>query len=321
MKNSVIYYSVGALLYCPANNQSISDYIISQKFGDKFSLALCLEDTIQDNCVAEAEDILIDSIQKIYNARLEKDFFIPQIFIRIRHSSQIKSLYKRLGFANEIISGFIFPKFTPYNADRYIDELVSVNSRKTSPLYMMPILEHFSIINLTQRYEILQAIKDKLRETETLVLNIRIGGNDLCHRFGFRRSCSESIHSIKPISSIFSDIVTTFGEDYIVSAPVWEYYGGLGWDTGLKNEIHEDRLCGFIGKTVIHPKQISIVNSEYAICKEELDNALSILNWDKNSHSLVSGNISGERMDEFKTHSNWALKTLMLSKVFGIKPD
>ena len=321
MKNSVIYYSVGALLYCPANNKGISNSIINQKFGNKFSLALCLEDTIQDNCVAEAENILIDSIQKIYNARLENDFFIPKIFIRIRHSSQIKSLFKRLGAASELISGFIFPKFTPYNADRYIDELIRVNSKRTAPLYMMPILEHFSIISLTQRYDILQAVKNKLDETEALVLNIRVGGNDLCHRFGFRRSCSESIHSIKPISSIFSDIVTTFAEDYTVSAPVWEYYGGPGWDTGLKNEIHEDRLCGFIGKTVIHPKQISIVNSEYAVYQKDLDNALSILNWDKDSHSLVSGSISGERMDEFKTHSNWALKTLMLSKVFGTKPD
>ena len=250
MKNSVIYYSVGALLYCPANNKGISNSVINQKFGNKFSLALCLEDTIQDNCVAEAEDILIDSMQKIYDTRLKKEFFIPKIFIRIRHSSQIKSLYRRLGAANELISGFIFPKFTPYNADRYIDELISVNSKRSSPVYMMPILEHFSIINLSQRYDILQAVKDKLGETEALVLNIRVGGNDLCHRFGFRRSSSESIHSIKPVSSIFSDIVTTFGEDYIVSAPVWEYYGGSGWDTGLRNEIREDRLCGFIGKLV-----------------------------------------------------------------------
>jgi len=321
MKNSVIYYSVGALLYCPANNKGISNSVINQKFGNKFSLALCLEDTIQDNCVAEAEDILIDSMQKIYDTRLKKEFFIPKIFIRIRHSSQIKSLYRRLGAANELISGFIFPKFTPYNADRYIDELISVNSKRSSPVYMMPILEHFSIINLSQRYDILQAVKDKLGETEALVLNIRVGGNDLCHRFGFRRSSSESIHSIKPVSSIFSDIATTFGEDYIVSAPVWEYYGGSGWDTGLRNEIREDRLCGFIGKTVIHPRQIGIVNEEYAVYQKDLDDAVSILNWDKDSHSLVSGSISGERMDEFKTHSNWALKTLMLSKAFGIKNE
>ncbi len=46
MKDSALYYSVGALLYCPANNESISDSIILNKFVKPFSLALCLEDTI-----------------------------------------------------------------------------------------------------------------------------------------------------------------------------------------------------------------------------------------------------------------------------------
>ena len=58
MKNAVKYYSVGALLYCPANRAGIAESIINQKFGDKFSLALCLEDTIGDDCVEEAEEMM-----------------------------------------------------------------------------------------------------------------------------------------------------------------------------------------------------------------------------------------------------------------------
>ena len=46
MKDNVIYYSVGALLYCPANKETIADSIINENFGNKFSLALCLEDTM-----------------------------------------------------------------------------------------------------------------------------------------------------------------------------------------------------------------------------------------------------------------------------------
>ena len=66
MKNDVLYYSVGALLYCPANKESIADSIIHEKFGNKFSLALCLEDTINDDFVTEAEQTLIESINKIF---------------------------------------------------------------------------------------------------------------------------------------------------------------------------------------------------------------------------------------------------------------
>ena len=40
MKNDILYYSVGALLYCPANKTDIADSIINEKFGQKFSLSL-----------------------------------------------------------------------------------------------------------------------------------------------------------------------------------------------------------------------------------------------------------------------------------------
>ena len=38
MKNDILYYSVGALLYCPANKTDIADSIINEKFGQKFGL-------------------------------------------------------------------------------------------------------------------------------------------------------------------------------------------------------------------------------------------------------------------------------------------
>ena len=54
MKNNVLYYSVGPLLYCPANKASITDSLINGKFGNRFSLALCLEDTINDDHVRKS---------------------------------------------------------------------------------------------------------------------------------------------------------------------------------------------------------------------------------------------------------------------------
>ena len=68
MKNSSIYYSVGALLYCPANRETIAASIIGQQFGRRFSLALCLEDTIGDAHVEEAERCLKASVRQIRHA-------------------------------------------------------------------------------------------------------------------------------------------------------------------------------------------------------------------------------------------------------------
>lgn len=183
---------------------------------------------------------------------------------------------------------------------------------------MMPIYESSSIIDLRHRIDILYDLKDRLSHVEDLVLNIRVGGNDLCHMFGFRRHCDESIHLIRPVADIFSDIITVYGMDYVVSGPVWEYYSGYNWENGLIQELKDDKLCGFTGKTVIHPNQISVVNKVYQVTRSDFNDAKAILNWDKKSDSLVSGNLAGERMNEYKTHHNWAEKILFLAEVFGI---
>lgn len=319
MNTAVEYYDIGALLYCPANNPGIADSIINERFGTHFSLALCLEDTINDACVAEAENQLVLTINKIFSERFKKPFYVPKIFIRVRNVSQISDLLNRFGSSKELIKGFILPKFCLHNADEYINTISDINSTSNQKIYMLPILESADIVNLQNRYSILYQIKEKLSSIEELVLNIRVGGNDLCHLFGFRRNDTQSIHQIKPISGIFSDIVTVFGMDYVISGPVWEYYSSSNWENGLKNELADDRLCGFIGKTVIHPKQIPIINNAYQVSQKDFDDAKSILNWDISSNSFVSGSVAKERMNEYKTHSNWAFRTMMLAEAFGIR--
>lgn len=319
MKDNIIYYSVGALLYCPANNTTVASSVINEKFGTNYSLALCLEDTINDNFVEEAERILINSVTKIYQAYQEKPFYMPKIFIRVRNPGQIIYLAKAAGESFSVITGFIIPKFALLNALEYINAIIKVNEITARKVYMMPIYEHSSIINLNDRAEILYGLKDILLKAGELVLNIRTGGNDLCHIFGFRRHSDESIHQIKPVANILSDIITVYGTDYVISGPVWEYYNGEDWESGLIQEIKDDKLCGFIGKTVIHPSQIAVFNKLYQVPKQDFTDAMSILNWDKSSHSYVSGNLPGERMNEYKTHYNWAKKISFLARVFGVE--
>ncbi len=319
MKNEKIYYSVGALLYCPANKQNLSESIINEKFGTKYSLALCLEDSINDNFVELAETQLLDTIRKIYEASAKKSFYIPKIFIRVRNCGQINRLYDSFGSEKELVSGFIVPKFSAENSDCYIEAVSRINEKSPKKLYLMPIYESASIIDLRTRTETLYTLKDKLSKIEELVLNIRVGGNDLCHLFGFRRHSDESIHRIRPVADIFSDIVTVYGTDYVVSGPVWEYYSGEGWKEGLLSEIKDDQLCGFTGKTVIHPNQIPVVNEAYKVCRKDYDDAKAILGWNCETDNYVLGSAAKERMNEYKTHTNWAQKIIFLAEEFGIR--
>lgn len=319
MKNNILYYSVGALLYCPACRKSIADSIIHENFGTNFSLALCLEDTINDNFVEGAEKALLDSIRQIHESLQSRPFYLPKIFIRVRSPQQIAKLAKAFGQSAEIITGFIIPKFSTENANAYIQAIVQANASGSHKFYMMPIYESSSIVNIKERADILYSLKDSLSAVEELVLNIRVGGNDLCHLFGFRRHADESIHRIHPIADIFSDIITVYGTDYVISGPVWEYYSGDNWQEGLLSEIADDKLCGFTGKTVIHPKQIPVLNRAYRVSRSDFDDARSIINWDMNRETFVSGSPAKERMNEYKTHQNWAQKILFLAEAFGVE--
>lgn len=319
MKNNILYYSVGALLYCPAYKKSIAAAVIREDFGTKYSLALCLEDTVNDRFVEEAEKILVESIQQIHNAQKTLPFYLPKIFIRVRNPQQITKLTAAFGESAEIVTGFNIPKFSTANADEYIQAIIKANESANKKIYMMPIYENLSIVNIQERADILYRLKDSLAAVEELVLNIRVGGNDLCHLFGFRRHSDESIHRIKPIANIFSDVVTVYGMDYVISGPVWEYYSGNNWEHGLLAEIQDDKLCGFTGKTVIHPNQIPVVNKAYQVPRSDFEDAQAILNWNQDSAAYVSGNLAKERMDEFKTHANWARQTLLLAEAFGVK--
>lgn len=321
MKNSSIYYSVGPLLYCPANRDTIAASIISEKFGSHFSLALCLEDTISDLHVAEAEHSLAASIRQISQAAQQQSFYLPKIFVRVREPGQIARLLTLLGPSQSLLNGFIIPKFAPDLADAYIQAMTAANEQSPHPLYLMPIYESACMIDLRSRYDILYALKEKLSHVEDLVLNIRVGGNDLCHLFSFRRHACESIHRIRPVADLFSDLITVYGMDYVVSGPVFEYYNGKDWKEGLEQELAEDRLCGFIGKTVIHPNQIASVNDAYRIPQKDYADACRILNWDPSLSSCVAANASRERMNEQKTHTNWARQILRMAEVFGVWPD
>lgn len=319
-----IAYSVGALMYAPGLNKKIADDVLGQVFGSKYSLALCLEDTIPEDKVEEAEDQICASLEKMNNNK--KNINIPKIFIRVRRPDQVLTMYKKLGKNINLLTGFIFPKFALGNADAYIENVKSVNTHlhrkpefRDKKIYMMPIFESDTLVNPNERVSIMQALKDKLDKASDYVLNIRVGGNDLSQCFGVRRNMNNTIYDIKPIANIFSDIITVFSRDYVVSGPVWEYFGGDDWEAAFEREIKMDLLNGFVGKTVIHPKQIHAFNRAMKVNSLDYTDASAVVNWDKDDLLVSAVHSEEERMNEYNTHIKWAKKTLVLADIYGIK--
>lgn len=312
-------YGVGPLMYSPATNDNIYSKLVAGEWGTTYSLALCLEDSIDDDAVEQGEKTIIETFRKIYDNQ-DKISYLPKIFIRVRYPEQISRLCQNLGETISLLKGFTLPKFVPENAEKYINEIKIVNENSSHTIYMMPILESGELVSLNTRHQALEKLHSMLIECKEYVLNIRVGGNDLCHIFGIRRNANETIYDIHPIANILGDIVTYFFEDFVISGPVWEYFADENdnWKTGLENEVRMDMLNGFVGKTIIHPNQIEVVANSMKANQHDLADAISILTF-KHDLLKVSKSASGTRMNEMKTHTNWAKKQIILAKIYGVR--
>lgn len=319
IENIELKYRVGALLYSPALNRKVADSIIAEKFSRPYSLALCLEDTIADDSVEFAEKQLGITLKKIKEASTNKNFYMPMVFIRVRSIEQLLRLWGDLAEWSEIITGFIFPKYSIDNADSYNEIMRKINIEAERTVYMMPILESRDIVEYATRHTVLSDLKSKIDSVKDLVLNIRVGGNDFSNEFAARRHYDETIYDILPISQLLGDILTVFSREYVVSGPVWEFFSSDNeeWKRGLRNELKLDKVNGFIGKTVIHPKQISVINEALKVSRKDYEDAKEILNWDERGLQ-VGKSFAGERMNEVKTHINWAYKTITLAEIYGV---
>ncbi len=321
MNDIDLRYSVGPLLYSPALNAKIAASILSGQFGTNYSVALCLEDTIADSAVGHAVEQLKKTFAILHYTATTDKVALPKIFVRVRGPEQIRTVYRKIKAFADVFSGFVFPKYSLANADDYNREFSQTLNESTKRLYMMPILESTDIVDYASRQSVLVGLKQKVDNMKEHVLNIRVGGNDFCNVFGVRRHIDETVYDILPVSQLLCDILTTFSGDYVVSAPVWEYYASENdeWITGLKRELKYDILNGFVGKTVIHPNQIPVVLNSLKVDRKDYEDAIQILNWGEKNKTLVVGSTNNTRMNEMKTHKHWAERIVAIAKVYGVQ--
>lgn len=322
-----LQYMVGGLLYTPATHATIAEDICNEKYRYLKAIALCLEDAISDHSVKAAEEQTVLTISRINEAILRSDMSkndVPLIFIRIRSPEQMQALYEKIDDTSCVVTGYILPKFDLSNAESYKRVIEKINStRHYNKIYVMPILESASVIDIGTRVDTLLRLKTVVDSIKQYTLNIRVGGNDLCNKFGLRRNCHQTIYDIAVVRDALADIINIFGREYIVSGPVWEYFDNKtndAWSKGLKREIELDKLNGFIGKTAIHPTQLPLIMESMMVDYIDYKDAKSILNWESNLLGVAKSE-RGERMNESKVHYNWAKRILILAEIYGVRND
>lgn len=337
--------ALGATLYSPATRPHLADDVLKQAARGVVSMVLCLEDSIDDSEVADAEENLV---RQFADLAARPDGELPLLFVRVREPEQIPDLVQRLGTSVRLLSGFVLPKFTEERGVPFLEALTAAEAASGRRLFAMPVLESPGLLYLESRRETLAGISRVVDKYRDRVLALRLGVTDFCSAYGLRRAPDMTAYDVQIVASVIADVVNTLGRadgtGFTVTGPVWEYFrvqermfkpqlrrspfqegeveelreALIEHDMdGLLREIALDRANGLLGKTCIHPSHVPAVHALSVVSHEEWSDAQDILRPERGGGGVLRSAYTN-KMNEVKPHRAWAERTLQRAEVFGV---
>lgn len=289
-------FSLGATLYMPATRDDIVDVVVHGKCPGLRSLVICLEDAVAEKDIPNALINLDSIIGELNQVGLNETS--PLVFIRPRNVKMGTRLARDLDLS--LVTGFVLPKFNMDNLEQW--QLAIGHTH----LKWMPTLETADVYDPLAMRELAIALTQE--QVKDKILALRIGGNDLMNVIGIRRSRTETIYD-GPLGYVFKMLVSTFAsKGFSLTAPVCEI---IDCPEILERELMQDIAHGLVGKTAIHPNQISIIHRAFAVEQTDYQDALRIIN----SEQAVFKNNGA--MCEPATHRQWALNILSRASLYG----
>lgn len=292
-------YHLGASLYMPATRNDILDVIQGKKLADINSIIICLEDAVSENDLSFA----LDNLQNLLNQWQELNHITkrPLVFIRPRHASMLHKLADMTNIT--LIDGFVLPKVDMKSLADW--RLASQNYADDK--FIMPTLETAQIFHATHNDELAIALTESFSQE---ILALRIGGNDLLSCLRMRRLPDVTLYE-SPVGALIYRLLGCFvPHGFYLTAPVFEF---LDKQALLQQEVNKDVQLGLVGKTVIHPNQIPIIQNSFKVKSEEFSQAQAILQIDAKA-VFKQDNM----MLEPATHKNWANMIIERAKIFGV---
>lgn len=288
-------WELGAMLYVPATHRALEEIGNGRKYPSLKSVAFCTEDAIAETDVPRALDYLEATIAQFERVKIKR-------FVRVRNPAVFRTILSFKGAEN--LDGFILPKISDENLDAYLQKLPGGFSGR-----LMLTLETRATFDVRRMID----LREKLLSSRwrSQILALRIGGNDLLNLLSMRRPRGRTIYTT-PVGLIIHQLVTVFRPfGFDLSGPVFEY---LEDEKTLAREARKDLASGLVGKTAIHPKQVPIIEKQYAVSRRDLAAAERILSAGTTAIFRWDG-----AMCEPATHRRWAEEILLRSRLFGIR--
>lgn len=337
--------SLGATIYTPAVRDDLLNDLRKMRSKDATSVVVCLEDSIPDERVEEAEQKLHKLLLQLNELPNMED--LPLVFVRPRTPEHLWQIAQQNEGLMHSLTGFVFPKFDDLNsvASNFVLALQTINTVNKTNLYYMPVIESPSIIYRETREAALNGISHVIARSRDELLAVRIGATDMSSPYGLRRSRDFTVYDVHVVSSAIADIVNVLGrseDENIITGAVWEHFNPAertfkpmlrealfnkdrdlrnkllteGYDTFIR-EIQLDKINGITGKTVIYPSHIALVHSLLVVSHEEYSDAEVVLK-DDNSGGGAYASEYRNKMNEVKPHTAWARKIMNRAKMFGV---
>lgn len=296
-------YELGATLYMPVLQKDAMEYIAGRKLPKLRSMVLCLEDALLETRVLEGLDTLEKTLIKIGQVKAEaEDKQFPLVFVRPRNIEMAKRIAQMAGIHN--IDGFVAPKVRPGDHEHWVTAV------RDTDLYIMPTLETIEAFDVGA----MTALRDEfLGNAPDRILALRVGGNDLMSCLGLRRVGNTTLYE-GPLFYAISMLMSVMkSKGFDLTAPVFEI---IDDQKTLLQEVTRDVNFGFVGKTIIHPSQIDVVQNAFRVPEVDLEAAKKILDVDAEAVFKFGGS-----MCEPATHRSWAQRILSRASIYGTVPS
>lgn len=316
---NILRYAIGALLYIPAINKDMLYKAFSGKIDEIGSISMCLEDAIGVNGEMESIENVKEIFNYLKNSQKAKEE-LPLIFIRFRNLEQMLRVSDVLKENLEYLTGIIIPKANKEIISEFLNRL---HDLKCESLYIMPIIETTEFINVETKDKAFLGLYKVVKENKERILNIRIGVTDILGCYGLRRNKKLTIYDNIIFNKFCADLMGTIGGNSDIDIPI---SGGVSEFYDLKNEeildsyikeINLDKLNAFVGKTVIHPLQLKVVQAMNVMSYEDYIDAKNIIE-NVDCKCGVSASFSEQRMNEVNPHLKWAKRIMILADIYGV---
>lgn len=285
------YTQLGGTLFIPASHKHLEAVVNQNKYPLLRSLVIDFEDGFD-----QAE--LKIGTQNVANVLSQKNENSPYLFLRPKDPAHLNELLKIKNIAHA--DGFILPKFSLQNAQEYLEIL------KDLAFAIMPSIEGDELFS----HEKLVKLKDLLLTNKQKIVLVRFGLEDMLRQLSMRRGCEESVFDLSVGNVVLGNFIAVFkSAGFAISGGVYPCYEDR---EGFIKDVKRDLKEGLFGKTLIHPKQIEILEQLYKVDQKSYDEALEIVT----STKVVFA--QNQKMAEKKTMLNYSQMILKRAEIYGI---